>query len=113
MIATPALHRLVQFAERQSLRVVLVGDPRQLQAVGRGGLFAELCASARAERLDRVHRFTQRWEATASLLLRSGDPHALDYYETHHRIIPRHPRKNSTASPPHGSTTTTSAASRR
>ena len=31
-------------------RLVLVGDPHQLQAVGRGGMFAELCATGRSHR---------------------------------------------------------------
>ena len=59
-----------------------------MQAVGRGGLFAELCANGRVDHLERLHRFTHEWEATASLQLRSGDPRALDAYEAHDRIIP-------------------------
>ena len=67
---------------------MLVGDPRQLQAVGRGGLFAELCRNGRVHQLEHIHRFTHRWEAEASLMLRAGDPRALDAYEAHGRIIP-------------------------
>ncbi|MGI9053018.1 MAG: AAA family ATPase [Ilumatobacteraceae bacterium] len=81
-------NQLVELAERQSWRLMLVGDPLQLQAVGRGGMFAELCACARVETLEQLHRFTNRWEAAASLRLRSGDPCALDSYEYHERIIP-------------------------
>ena len=88
MLSTPALHQLVTLAEANRWRLVLVGDHRQLQAVGRGGLFAELCANGRVDELERLHRFTHRWEAAASLLLRSGDPRALDAYEAHDRIIP-------------------------
>ena len=67
MIGTPALHQLVTLAERQRWRLALVGDPRQLQAVGRGGLFHELCATGRVDELEQIHRFTQPWEAAASL----------------------------------------------
>jgi ATP-dependent exoDNAse (exonuclease V) alpha subunit len=88
MCSTPALHQLVLLAEANRWRLVLVGDHRQLQAVGRGGLFAELCANGRVDELEELHRFTHRWEATASLLLRSADPRALDAYQAHHRIIP-------------------------
>ena len=88
MISTPALHQLVTLAEANRWRLVLVGDHRQLQAVGRGGLFAELCANGRVDELERLHRFTHDWEAAASLQLRSGDPRALDAYEAHDRIIP-------------------------
>ena len=88
MISTPDLHELVRLAETQRWRLVLVGDHRQLQAVGRGGLFAELCANGRVDELEHLHRFTHRWEAAASLMLRSGDPRALDAYEAHDRIVP-------------------------
>ena len=88
MVSTPALHQLVSLAEANQWRLVLVGDDRQLQAVGRGGLFAELCANGRVDQLERLHRFKHDWEAAASLQLRSGDPRALDAYEAHDRIIP-------------------------
>jgi DNA transposition AAA+ family ATPase len=88
MLSTPALAQLVTIAEAHRWRLALVGDHRQLQAVGRGGLFAELCADGRVDELERLHRFTHDWEATASLQLRSGDPRALDAYQAHNRIIP-------------------------
>jgi hypothetical protein len=53
MLSTPTLHHLVALAEANRWRLVLVGDHRQLQAVGRGGLFAELCASGRVNELER------------------------------------------------------------
>ena len=87
MLSTPALHQLVTLADRNGWRLALVGDPRQLQAVGRGGLFAELCANGRVDELEHLHRFTHPWEAAASLQLRRGDPAALDAYEAHGRII--------------------------
>jgi conjugative relaxase-like TrwC/TraI family protein len=88
MLSTPDLHRLVQLASEREWRVVLVGDPRQLQGVGRGGMFAELCGAARTTELDQLHRFDHGWEARASLRLRDGDPRALDAYESHGRIVP-------------------------
>ncbi len=87
MLSTPALHQLVTLADRNHWRVALIGDPRQLQGVGRGGLLAELCANGRVEQLETLHRFTHPWEAAASLQLRAGDPRALDAYEAHGRIV--------------------------
>ena len=49
-------------------------------------MFTELCNTGRAIELEHVHRFTQPWEAEASLLLRQGDPRALDLYQDHGRI---------------------------
>jgi conjugative relaxase-like TrwC/TraI family protein len=86
MIGTGDLHRLVTLAQQEQWRLALVGDPRQLQAVGRGGLFAELCANGRVELLEHIHRFRHQWEAEASLQLRFGDPRGLDAYEAHGRI---------------------------
>ena len=88
MVRTADLDRLVDHAQRSRWRLVLVGDPHQLQAVGRGGMFAELCETGRTVQLDRLHRFEQPWEATASLGLRAGDSRALAAYATFDRIRP-------------------------
>jgi ATP-dependent exoDNAse (exonuclease V) alpha subunit len=84
--ATPKLAELARLADRNQWRVVLVGDPRQFSAVGRGGMFSHLVDSYGAIELDQVHRFHQRWERTASLRLRAGDPTVLDEYEQRGRI---------------------------
>jgi hypothetical protein len=86
MLGTASLTRLIDLTEAQGWRLVLVGDHRQLQAVGRGGMFAELCNASRVHELARLHRFTEPWEAAASLQLRTGDPGVMDVYETHGRI---------------------------
>jgi hypothetical protein len=65
---------------------VLVGDPRQFFAVGRGGMFAHLIDTCGAIELDQVHRFANRWEREASLRLRSGDPGVLVEYDQHGRL---------------------------
>ena len=88
MARTVDLDRLVDHAQRSRWRLVLVGDPYQLQAVGRGGMFAELCETGHTVELDRLHRFEHPWEATASLRLRAGDSRALAIYATFGRIRP-------------------------
>lgn len=87
MLSTPDLHRLIELAGSERWRLALVGDHRQLQCVGRGGLFAEICNGGRVIELERIHRFAHQWEAGASLRLRHGDPRALDAYEAHGRIV--------------------------
>jgi hypothetical protein len=86
MTGTGALDRLVTLAVSQRWRLVLVGDPRQLQAVGRGGMFDELCRNARTHELATIHRFRHRWEQAASLQLRAGNVDALDAYIDHGRV---------------------------
>jgi conjugative relaxase-like TrwC/TraI family protein len=86
MVGTGALHQLVQLTVSQRWRLVLVGDPRQLQAVGRGGMFDELCRTGRPHALATIHRFHHRWEHHASLQLRAGKADALDAYLAHGRV---------------------------
>ncbi len=86
MVGTGSLDALVGLARSQRWRLALVGDPRQLQAVGRGGMFDELCRSTSTHELATIHRFTKRWEQAASLQLRRAEPAALDRYFDHDRV---------------------------
>ena len=87
MVGTSSLHQLVKLADTQQWRLVLVGDPRQLHAVGRGGMFDELCRTNRVHQLATIHRFRHRWEQTATLQLRLARTDALDAYFTHGRVL--------------------------
>ena len=88
LASTRALDTITAHAMHVGAKVVLVGDPAQLQSVDAGGAFAMLVA-ARGEgvpRLTEVHRFVHDWEKTGSLGLRDGDPAVIDLYEAHGRI---------------------------
>jgi ATP-dependent exoDNAse (exonuclease V) alpha subunit len=85
-VATPKLAELVALAQRHGWRIVLVGDPRQFSAVGRGGMFSHLVDRYGRIELDEVHRFTHEWERHASLRLRNGDPAVLADYDRHGRL---------------------------
>jgi hypothetical protein len=86
MAPTATLAELAALSDRHRWRVVLVGDPLQYGAVGRGGMFDWLTDHGPAIELDRVHRFTHPWERHASLRLRRGDTDALDLYQHHGRL---------------------------
>jgi len=86
MVGTESLDRLIALAEAQRWRLALVGDPRQLHAVGRGGMFDELCRTNRVHELATIHRFRHRWEQTATLQLRGARAEALDGYFEHGRV---------------------------
>jgi ATP-dependent exoDNAse (exonuclease V) alpha subunit len=85
-VSTPKLADLARLADRHGWRVIMVGDPRQFSAVGRGGMFTHLTNTYGAIELDRVHRFTHPWEAQASRRLRTGDLGVIAEYQRHGRI---------------------------
>ncbi|WP_195210400.1 MobF family relaxase [Actinomarinicola tropica] len=91
MARTDDLAQLVDLAERHRWRLVAVGDPAQLPAVGRGGVFAHWCNTLPHHSLDTPRRFTEEWEADASLALRDGDPRAAEAYAAHRRLDTIHP----------------------
>lgn len=84
--STPKLAALFRLADHKNWRLVLVGDPRQFSAVGRGGMFSHLVDLHGAVELDQVHRFGHPWERRASLGLRIGDPSALVEYDRRGRL---------------------------
>jgi hypothetical protein len=85
-LSTPNLDELARLADHHQWRIVLVGDPRQFSAVGRGGMFSHLTTTCGAIELDQVHRFTHQWEGEASLRLRNGDPTVLVDYDRRGRL---------------------------
>ena len=62
--------------------------PRQLQAVGRGGLFDELCRTGRVHQLEQIHRFRTRGRRRRHSSCGPVTPGRLSPYEAHGRIIP-------------------------
>ena len=86
MVPTDKLHQLATLADHRAWRVVLVGDPMQFSAVGRGGMFEYLIDTCGTIELDQVHRFTNEWERAASLQLRRGDPAVARIYDDHGRL---------------------------
>lgn len=91
MASTEDLDRLVALAQHHHWRLACVGDPHQLPAVGRGGMFAYWCDMLPAQRLEEVRRFAEVWEAEASLLLRAGDRRAVEAYAARRRLTSAHP----------------------
>lgn len=86
MVSTHRLAELFELAERRAWRLVLIGDPLQFSAVGRSGMFGHLVDTFDAIELGRVHRFTDPWEAKASLRLRRGDVTVVEEYDERGRL---------------------------
>ncbi|HUY06356.1 MAG TPA: AAA family ATPase, partial [Acidimicrobiales bacterium] len=86
MARTDDLARLVEVVRRADAKLVLVGDPHQLGAVGPGGVFRTLVGDHGGNELETIHRFNHAWEAQASLRLRARDHRILPVYLRHGRI---------------------------
>ena len=89
LAGTFALDELATAAADAGAKLLLVGDDAQLSAVEAGGMFKTLVADrdGHAPTLADVRRFSADWEKRASLLLRAGDPAAVDEYQAHGRIV--------------------------
>ncbi|MGH9114771.1 MAG: ATP-dependent DNA helicase, partial [Acidimicrobiales bacterium] len=89
LAGTFALDELATAAADAGAKLLLVGDDAQLSAVEAGGMFKTLVADrdGHAPTLVDVRRFSNQWEKQASLLLRGGDPSAIDAYQAHSRIV--------------------------
>jgi hypothetical protein len=68
-------------------KLLMVGDHRQLAAVGAGGGMDLVAAAGPSYELAEARRFAADWERTASLQLREGDPAALDAYHRRGRLV--------------------------
>lgn len=88
MVATAQMAELARQAEQAGAKVLLVGDPAQLEAVEAGGFLGwmDRAEDVNVARLDQVWRFRNQWERKASLLLREGNHSALDIYEHNGRL---------------------------
>ena len=86
MVSTLQLSALVHQAQDAGAKILLVGDPAQLDAVDAGGVLGWLDRLGKATRLSTIWRFENEWERGASLKLRSGDYSAIADYDQHARL---------------------------
>ncbi|MGM9474725.1 MobF family relaxase [Pseudarthrobacter sp. YS3] len=86
MVSTFQLAALVQQAQEARAKILLVGDPGQLDAIDAGGVLAWLDRQGKTTRLSSIWRFHEKWEGASSLKLRKGDFSAIQDYEQHRRI---------------------------
>jgi conjugative relaxase-like TrwC/TraI family protein len=86
MVSTLQLAALVRQARDAGAKVLLVGDPGQLDAIDAGGVLGWLDRQGKTARLSTIWRFEQAWEQDASLMLRSGAYSAVTEYNSHGRL---------------------------
>lgn len=86
MVSTLQLATLVRQAKEAGAKILLVGDPAQLDSIDAGGVLGWLDRQGKAARLSTIWRFKDPWERSASLGLRDGRPSVLAEYADHGRI---------------------------
>ncbi|MGD9525202.1 MobF family relaxase [Pseudonocardia sp.] len=86
MAGTDHLAEIQQRCAAAGAKLLLVGDPRQLAAVGPGGALADVAEHGLRYELAEARRFTHDWERAASLRLREGDVDVLGEYDKHGRL---------------------------
>ncbi|MCM0616822.1 relaxase domain-containing protein [Paenarthrobacter sp. TYUT067] len=86
MVSTLQLAALIRQAKDAGAKILLVGDPAQLDSIDAGGVLGWLDRQGKAARLSTIWRFKDPWERSASLGLREGRPSVLAEYEDHGRI---------------------------
>ncbi|WP_350280473.1 MobF family relaxase [Kribbella sp. HUAS MG21] len=87
MANTADLSQIHAHCQHAGAKLLLVGDHRQLAAVGAGGGMKLVTANALHHELSETRRFTAAWEGPASLRLRDGDESVLAEYHKQGRII--------------------------
>jgi Ti-type conjugative transfer relaxase TraA len=72
MLGTRQLARVLEAAQKAQAKVVLVGDPEQLQAIEAGAPFRGIAAQHGVAGLSEVRRQHHDWQRTATAALSSG-----------------------------------------
>ncbi len=86
MVPTSDLDQLRDIAQQAGAKILLTGDPQQLEAPGSGGAMRQLVTDVGAYELTEVTRMREQWERDASLRLRDGDLAAITEYDKHGRL---------------------------
>ena len=87
MTDTAALAAIFGHVEAAGAKLLLVGDHRQLAAVGAGGAMELLAQVGTRYELTEARRFNHAWEREASLRLRDGDEDVLRVYHQQGRLL--------------------------
>jgi len=87
MTDTAALTAIHAHVDGAGAKLLLVGDHRQLAAIGAGGAMDLLSQSGASYELAHARRFHHEWERDASLRLRAGDESVLRTYHQQGRLL--------------------------
>jgi Ti-type conjugative transfer relaxase TraA len=93
MVGSRQMERIVSEAERRGAKVVLVGDPEQLQAIEAGAAFRAIAERHGAGEVTMVRRQVEDWQCAATRQLATGrTTEALQAYEERGFVMAAHDR---------------------
>jgi len=72
MIGSRQMSRLTELSEQSGSKLVLVGDPSQLQAIDAGGAYQAIIKKTGAYELDEIRRQKEAWARQATLDFQAG-----------------------------------------
>jgi Ti-type conjugative transfer relaxase TraA len=82
MIGTRQLERVIKEAEKRGAKLVLVGDPEQLQAIEAGAAFRSVAERHGSVEIGTVRRQNEEWQREATRALATGRTgEAIDAYD--------------------------------
>jgi Ti-type conjugative transfer relaxase TraA len=87
MVGTRQLERVLSHAAEAGAKVVLVGDPQQLQAIEAGAAFRSIHERQGGAEIGEVRRQREDWQRDATRDLANGRTgHALEAYRSHRMV---------------------------
>jgi conjugative relaxase-like TrwC/TraI family protein len=87
MVGSEDMAALIGHAEEAGAKLVLIGDPQQLGAIGAGGLFSAIADRSEPVVLDEVIRHNHELDRDAAKRIREGDgSDALSLYRSAERV---------------------------
>lgn len=88
MVSSRQMASLIETVAKEGAKLVLVGDPDQLQPIEAGAPFRAILERVGYSELDTIYRQRQDWMRTASMALARGQVgHAVGAYEAQDRIV--------------------------
>jgi Ti-type conjugative transfer relaxase TraA len=88
MVGTKQLERMLAAADKAHAKVVLIGDPEQLQAIEAGAAFRGVVAQSGMVELTQVRRQSEAWAREATQALAAGlTSEAIQAYESRGALV--------------------------
>ena len=88
MLGTRDVAKIMQEAEKSGAKLIMLGDPKQLQAIEAGAAFRRLAETEGYLAMNDIRRQNQKWQKEATKCFAVGDiAGGLSYYEKANKVV--------------------------